>query len=583
MTRRDRPNILVLCMDQWDVHMDLPAGVSLPAIERLVGAGVSMESHHCTTPQCTPSRSAMWTGQHAKTIDMWDNTNFAWTGALDTEVPTIGTMLREQGYYTAFKGKWHLSPVADDPDALEEYGFSDYQQWGDNWGGPMQGEKLDSTVAFETVDWLRHTRPTDQPWFLVSSMVNPHDVMFLRAGDDEVPHERGMVAELAHRQQRLGFFQDFDVDLPANFHDDLADQPYGVQSYHRNIAWNYGAIPQDREDLWKVRRNYLINCLRMVDAEFQRILDELDRQDLWKDTVVLLTSDHGEMNGGHGLAQKGAIPFQEAALVNMTVVSPDGRRGELSDAVGSHVDLATTFLGWAGLEGDALRERYPRLVGRDLRPVFEGPSGEAGPRGSSSQPGDGALIMWDGLNMQDPEWNMTGALGAVTQLGDGPAKTAEDIRAAGEEFGAPDLTKRTFFRAVSDGRHKLVRWFSPTEYGIPRTVEALHATSDVALYDLEADPGELRNLGDPDREGYDRETVARMLEKLVALVEAELGEDEAPFDLDMFGTREVRYTADEVARGLPGFAPWPSVPGEDSPSGRSTTACGRSDAGTSAR
>src|SRR5690625_6013655 len=85
-------------MDQWDVHMDLPPGVDLPAIQRLVGAGVSLANQYCTVPQCTPSRATMWTGQHAKNVGLWDNTNFAWTDVLSDEVPTAGTMLREQGY-----------------------------------------------------------------------------------------------------------------------------------------------------------------------------------------------------------------------------------------------------------------------------------------------------------------------------------------------------------------------------------------------------------------------------------------------------------------------------------------------------
>src|SRR5690606_20248743 len=134
-----------------------------------------------------------------------------------------------------------------------------------------------------------------------------------------------------------------------------------------------------------------------------------------------------------------------------------------------------------------------------------------------------------------------GALRELAQLGDGPEKTLADCLVAGEKYGAPDMGKRTFFRAVSDGRHKLVRWFSPTQYGIPRTVEELHATSDVALYDLVADPGEMRNIGDASHPDYDEQLVAAMLKKLIRLVESEVGEDEAPFDLGLFGTREVRY------------------------------------------
>lgn len=549
--RGDRPNILVLCMDQWDVHMDLPAGVDLPAIHRLVGAGVTLRNQYCTVPQCTPSRATMWTGRHAKNIGMWDNTNFAWTDEMDEKIPTVGTMLREQGYYTAFKGKWHLSDLEHSPDALERYGFSDYQSWGDNWGGPLEGHRLDGTVAAETVDWLRHKRPDDRPWLLISSMVNPHDVMFLRSGDAERSHTGGAMSALTHPAQELGFMRSYDVELPANFHDDPTAQPYGVRSYKRNVEWNYGCIPEGREDLWKVRRNYLINCLRMVDREFRKILDELDHLDLWRDTVVVLTSDHGEMNGAHGLAQKGAIPFQEASIVNMTVVAPRGPSGVESDAVGSHLDLATTFLSWAGLAESDIRERYPALKGRNLRPVFEAPARSRPPRGSTSEPGDGALIMWDGLNSLDPEWAIQGALSELTQLGHGPAGTPEDCAEVGRKYGAPDLDKRTFFRAVSDGRYKLVRWFSPTGYGTPRTVDELHATSDVALYDLTADPGEMHNIGDPSHPDYDRQIVESMFAKLVNLVDAELGDDGPPFDLDLFGTREVRYRLADIAAGAP--------------------------------
>src|SRR5690625_2323797 len=102
-------------MDQWDVHMDLPPGVDLPAIQRLVGAGVSLANQYCTVPQCTPSRATMWTGQHAKNIGLWDNTNFAWTDVMDTNIPTTGTMPRELGDYTALKGNRHLADPGRTP------------------------------------------------------------------------------------------------------------------------------------------------------------------------------------------------------------------------------------------------------------------------------------------------------------------------------------------------------------------------------------------------------------------------------------------------------------------------------------
>ena len=76
----------------------------------------------------------MWTGVHAKHTGLWDNTNFAWIGELSRDIPTVGHLLRDQGYYTAFKGKWHLSWLEHSEDALEPYGFSDFQLWGEMYG-----------------------------------------------------------------------------------------------------------------------------------------------------------------------------------------------------------------------------------------------------------------------------------------------------------------------------------------------------------------------------------------------------------------------------------------------------------------
>jgi arylsulfatase len=92
-----------------------------------------------------------------------------------------------------------------------------------------------------------------------------------------------------------------------------------------------------------------------------------------------------------------------------------------------------------------------------------------------------------------------------------------------------------------DGRYKLVRWFSPEEYGNPSTLDELYASSDVTLHDLQNDPGEMQNLAHPSHPAYDPALVQRLLVKLHALVRAEIGEDSAPFDLDLFGTRNVTY------------------------------------------
>ena len=149
--------------------------------------------------------------------------------------------------------------------------------------------------------------------------------------------------------------------------------------------------------------------------------------------------------------------------------------------------------------------------------------------------------MWEGLHQLDPAWAVTGALGELVDLPLDTELREEKMREAGEKFGAPDFTRRSFFRAVVLGRYKLVRWFSPEEYCTPSTVEELYATSDVSLHDLVEDPNELENLGNPEHPRYDEELVATLLAKLNALIERELGDDTCPMDLDMFGTRDVTY------------------------------------------
>jgi arylsulfatase len=537
-------------MDQWDAHMQVPEEVEFPAMERLEAQGVSFDRQYCTVPICTPSRATMWTGVHAIHTELWDNTNFAWIEELTSQIPTIGHLLREQGYYTAFKGKWHLSETERSEDALERYGFSDFQQWGEMFGAPLQGEQLDGAAAFETVDWLETKgAQLDQPWLLVCSLINPHDIMFLQTDPVEAPHPNGAMKGLQTTVQRLGWFEkEWDVKMPENFADDYKLQPPGVQSYKDVINFNYGNVPDDREDLWLIRRNYLINCMRLVDAEFNKVLHALDRLGLWENTIVIFTSDHGEMNGAHRLAQKGAIHFDEAAIVNFTVCVPGGPQGRRTAAVGSHLDLAPTLLEFAGLTAEEIRERYPHLKGRSLKSAILNPDHD-GPRGSMNNPGDGALFCWDGLNMLDPAWGVTGILKHLIDMGNGPrpprSERQEKMREAGMEFGAPDYSRRTFYRTVVDGQYKLVRWFSPLEYGNPSTLGELLASGDVTLHDLVNDPGEMQNIGHPDHPRYDPALVERMLQKLHKLVAEEIGEDRAPFDLDMFGTREVKYQEKE--------------------------------------
>jgi len=100
-------NILFLLVDQERLFRpgELPAGYRLPAHERLMKRGTTFVNHRICPCVCTPSRSVLYTGQHIQHTRMFDNTNFPWTESMSTEIPTLGDMMRDAGYYTAYKGK----------------------------------------------------------------------------------------------------------------------------------------------------------------------------------------------------------------------------------------------------------------------------------------------------------------------------------------------------------------------------------------------------------------------------------------------------------------------------------------------
>src|SRR5262245_42671150 len=127
---RDRGlNILFIFTDQERYTAKWPTGLSLPAHERLEWTGVTFTQHYTSAIMCTPSRSVLMTGLQTADNKMFDNCDCSWQPSLSPKVPTIGHMLRQAGYYTAYKGKWHLNREFDSHQPtklftkeMEEYG-----------------------------------------------------------------------------------------------------------------------------------------------------------------------------------------------------------------------------------------------------------------------------------------------------------------------------------------------------------------------------------------------------------------------------------------------------------------------------
>jgi arylsulfatase len=385
-------NILFILVDQerWFRPGELPVGFSLPGHERLMKSGTTFVNHRINSCVCTSSRSVIYTGRHIQQTKMFDNTNFPWIQSLSTEMPTVGKMLRDAGYYTAYKGKWHLTkefetvnklghPTRIFTDEMEAYGFSDYYGVGDIIAHDRGGYKHDGIIASMGISWLRgkgrDLAAEGKPWFLAVNMVNPHDVMFYdtdapgtpkRPPTGLAPTERDPVDPLYAAQ--------WDFKLPAS-HLQALDGP-GRPAAHRDYLLSHDmmvAPVANEEGRWRRRHNYYLNCIRDVDRNIAAVLAELDASGLADRTIVILTADLGDLDGAHQLHSKGATGYREQNNVPMIVSHPAHRGGGQCRALTSHLDLAPTFVAWATDSADKYKSIAGDLPGKNFAGLLAAP------------------------------------------------------------------------------------------------------------------------------------------------------------------------------------------------------------------
>jgi arylsulfatase len=451
----------------------------------------------------------IYTGRHMPLTGIYDNDNMPYIRPLDPALGTLGSMLRTAGYHCAYQGKWHLSRAYKDPadprpttDALEPYGFSEFNDWGDLDGGAWAGLKIDPVIAGQAVKWLRNRAPVvaeDQPWFLAVNFVNPHDVMsYDYGGRRAVAPPPNLAAAMVVRPPADVpiYSRIWDLDLPATVGDDLSGAAPAVREYAAAMETMFGPVPD--EDAWRLGLNFYLNCTRDVDRSIDVVLDALVASGQADRTVVIFTSDHGEMAGSHGLRQKGNLVYDENFHVPLVICHPDLPGGTRTDALGSAVDLAPTLLDIAGLDAAAVAERFPDLRGRSLLPALDG-----------GHVRDGVLTAVEIVTTLDSGyWNSLGEP-------DGPQRVqAGTLR--------PDWTRRGFLRGWTDERYTFGRYFSPLSPNRPASAEALLAENDVVLYDHHNDPDEMHNLAaDPAHRDL-VETYRGLLEDLIT---AEIGAD----------------------------------------------------------
>ena len=515
-------NILFILTDQERYFDRYPGGYRLPGRERLMRDGVTFQNHQICTAVCTPSRSVLLTGQHIQHTRMFDNTNFPWIENLSTDIPTIGHMLRELGYYTAYQGKWHLhqgmheSNVLPegklaDPAIMEAYGFSDYAGPGDIIGMTHGGYEFDHLTAATAGTWLRKRgnplNAKGQPWFLAVGLVNPHDVMYYNT---DLPGEKVQSAQCAFPIKRepthAVYRQKWDMPLSPTRKQrwDEEGRPAAHLEYQNARQFLVGRFPNE-DARWKRLQDYYLNCICDCDRSVELLLKDLDDLGLTESTIVVLTSDHGELCGAHGMHGKGSTAYREQNHVPLIISHPDVRGGQRCRALTSHLDVAPTLVGLTGV-GESKRKAITKsLNGKDLSPLLQAP--EKAPLDAVHT---GALYcynMWSSLD--------AAFIGAMMPYVAEQKKPPPSVR--------PDFGKRGAIRTVFDGRYKLSRYFAALQHNRPTTMEELLRYNDLELFDLQEDPDEVHNLAvDPEANG---ELILAMNAKLNALIDEEVGED----------------------------------------------------------
>ncbi len=368
----DRPrNVLFIAVD--DMNNDLGCYghplVQSPNIDRLAKMGVKFERAYCQFPLCSPSRSSLMTGLRPSTTRVFNLTYHFRTGLPD--VVTLSQLFKNNGYYAARVGKiyhygnpgdigtsglddppsWHhvVNPAGRDKTVLESdiINYTPKRGLGSAMAflSDKQGQDeqhTDGKVALEAIKLLEQHK--DRPFFLAVGFYKPHTPYVApQKYFDPYPMEKIQLPEIAPESLK---------DVPAPALASTQPRPYfGV------------TVNQARE----CKQAYYA-AISFVDAQIGKVLDAVDRNKLWDNTVVVFWSDHGYHLGEHGLWMKQSL-FEESARVPLIIVSPGSKgNGKASPRTVEFVDLYPTLADLTGLTPPK------NLAGASLRPLLDDPA-----------------------------------------------------------------------------------------------------------------------------------------------------------------------------------------------------------------
>lgn len=363
-----KPNILVIVTDQQHAGMLSCTGnpwVKTPNLDRLAACGVRFERAYCANPVCVPSRFTMFSGTMPSAIGMDCNKSEVRQTPPNILRNTMGTVFKRADYRTVYGGKSHFPKTGTRQNAVEAYGFEPLRQQGNEEG---REELADDCVAF-------FQQKQAKPFLLVASFINPHDICFMamaaaakRKREAKGPAE----AALAEAQKmpdgvsEKDFFAKICPPLPSNF-EIPQNEPEGLTSLDWRMFRSYVRQHWGEQD-WRRHRWAYARLTERVDAQIGRVLEALKQAGLEESTLVVFTSDHGDMDAAHRLEHK-SMPYEEAMHVPFIVKWKGVTKGggvDRDHLVSTGLDLIPTLCDFAGIATP------PELKGRSVRKLVEG-------------------------------------------------------------------------------------------------------------------------------------------------------------------------------------------------------------------
>ncbi len=354
------PNLLVIYTDEHHYNTLGCYGGSIvktPNIDWLASNGTLCNRFYATTPVCSPSRAAFVSGRYPQNTPVVQNNI-----PLADDILTFAGFLKKKGYATGFAGKWHLDGNGKPQWAPErKFGFDDnrfmfnrghWKKFADTAEGPKVGsldkkgkpsygvddadEKSFSTdwLTAKAIDFIDEHKSA--PFCYMLSLPDPHGPNTVRA-----PYNTMYVG--------------VDVPIPASISKTAAQTPgWARPDKNINPRWLRGVMPQ------------YYGMVKCIDDNVGRLLDRLRKHNLIEDTFIVFTSDHGDLCGEHGKANKGN-PYEGSARIPFIMYGPGAvKKGHTIDLALGCVDFMPTVLPLMGFKSPGT------VQGRDASPLFRG-------------------------------------------------------------------------------------------------------------------------------------------------------------------------------------------------------------------